>query len=93
MSITHESLRREVLSAGLRAERHLRQLRDPIVIPLVGNQEIIINGTIPLTEDAWAGFLAVLYAMKPGLVRAPEPEPVEAAAGDASEVEHAGDGS
>lgn len=34
----------------------------------VGAAPVIIEGRFPMTEDEWTQFLAVLTAMKPGLV-------------------------
>lgn len=39
-----------------------------IPVPVVGGAPIYIEGQFPVTEEAWAQFLAVLQAMKPGLV-------------------------
>jgi hypothetical protein len=41
-----------------------------IPIPLVGGQQIVIEGEFPITEAAWINFRAVLEAFKPGLVTA-----------------------
>lgn len=49
-------------AANSRTSRH--------AIPLVGGKQVILEGEFPLTEAAWAGFLAVLEAFKPGLVEA-----------------------
>jgi len=40
-----------------------------IPIPLVGGQQVFIEGDFPITEEAWANLLGVLEAFKPGLVR------------------------
>lgn len=39
-------------------------------IPLIGGKQILLEGDFPLSEEAWAGFLTVLDAFKPGLVEA-----------------------
>jgi len=38
-------------------------------IPLVGGATVVVQGEFPITEQDWLQFLAVLHAMKPGLVR------------------------
>ena len=43
-------------------------------IPLGGNEWVAIQISTPITEAAWAQMLAVLEAMKPGLI---EPANVE----------------
>jgi len=43
-------------------------------IPLIGGKAVRVQGDFPLSETAWAQLLAVLEAMKPGLVE-PQPEP------------------
>ncbi len=41
-----------------------------IPIPLVGGTEVVvIEGQFPLTEQAWAQFMAMITVMKPGLVK------------------------
>jgi hypothetical protein len=37
-------------------------------IPLIGGGTVIVEGKFPLSEQDWAQFMAVLAAMKPGLV-------------------------
>ena len=44
-----------------------------IPIPLGGGVHITVEGVWPVSEAQWAQFLVVLDAMKPGLVRDPEP--------------------
>jgi hypothetical protein len=39
-----------------------------IPVPVIGGSAITIAGAFPITEAAWSQFLAVLAAMKPGLV-------------------------
>lgn len=52
-----------------------------IPIPIMGGPPITVQGKFPVTGAAWAQFLAVLQAMKPGLVAAPtEPSPDSASA-------------
>jgi len=43
-----------------------------IPVPIVGGKSVTIEGEFPISEAAWAQFLAVLNAMKPGLVQDPE---------------------
>jgi len=43
-----------------------RVLRIPI--PLIGGSPVIVEGEFPISESAWVQLLAVLNAMKPGLV-------------------------
>lgn len=42
-------------------------------IPLIGGSSVAVEGPFPITEQDWAQFIAVLNAMKPGLVKN-EPE-------------------
>lgn len=42
-----------------------------IPIPVVGGRHITIQGIFPISEPAWANFMAVLAALKPGLVDLP----------------------
>lgn len=44
-----------------------------IPVPLQGTSPVVIEGEFPISEAAWQQLLAVLHAMKPGLVIAPEP--------------------
>lgn len=37
-------------------------------IPLMGGAAVVVEGEFPISEQEWAQFLAVLNAMKPGLV-------------------------
>jgi hypothetical protein len=53
-------------------------MRD-VPIPIQGQEWPVIRAAFPLTESAWTGMLAVLTAMKPGLV-VPDPKPAETAA-------------
>ena len=39
-----------------------------IPVPVIGGEPILIEGKFPVSEAAWSQFLAVLQAMKPGLV-------------------------
>jgi hypothetical protein len=42
----------------------------PVVIPLQGGgKQITVTGRWPVTQAQWAHFMAVLEAMKPGLVK------------------------
>jgi hypothetical protein len=43
-----------------------------IRVPVIGGSTIIVEGSFPVTEAAWNQFLAVLAAMKPGLVAEPD---------------------
>lgn len=45
-----------------------------IPVPVIGGEPILIEGRFPVSEAAWTQFLAVLQAMKPGLVAEPAPE-------------------
>jgi hypothetical protein len=40
-----------------------------IPLPLVGGQSVVIEAEFPISESAWDQLIAVLTAMKPGLVR------------------------
>jgi transposase-like protein len=42
-----------------------------IPVPIIGGEAVIVEGQFPITEAAWAQFMAVLNAMKPGLVQQP----------------------
>ncbi|HTW20332.1 MAG TPA: hypothetical protein VME70_08990 [Mycobacteriales bacterium] len=42
-----------------------------IPVPIVGGAPVIVEGQFPITEAAWDQFIAVLNAMKPGLVITP----------------------
>lgn len=48
-----------------------------LTIPLAGRGPVLVEGEFPITEQDWTQFMAVLNAMKPGLVREPEREPDE----------------
>lgn len=43
-----------------------------IPVPIIGGKPVTVEGEFPISEAAWAQFMAVLNAMKPGLVRDPE---------------------
>lgn len=43
-----------------------------IPVPIVGGRPVTVEGVFPITEAAWTQFIAVLNAMKPGLVAQPE---------------------
>jgi hypothetical protein len=43
-----------------------------IPVPVVGAAPIIVEGRFPVSEAAWNQFMAVLTAMKPGLVAEPD---------------------
>jgi hypothetical protein len=47
-----------------------------IPVPIVGGKSVTIEGEFPISEAAWSQFLAVLNAMKPGLVQAAGLEPL-----------------
>jgi hypothetical protein len=42
-----------------------------IPVPVIGGAPVLIEGEFPITEAAWNQFMAVLNAMKPGLVSQP----------------------
>lgn len=48
-----------------------------IPVPIVGGKPVTVEGEFPISEAAWEQFIAVLNAMKPGLVRDPEPDDPE----------------
>jgi hypothetical protein len=52
-----------------------------IPVPVVGGNPITVEGEFPVSEAAWEQFMAVLAAMKPGLV-AHEPQEHEEAPED-----------
>lgn len=37
-------------------------------VPIIGGESVILEGAFPISETAWSQFMAVLNAMKPGLV-------------------------
>lgn len=43
-----------------------------IPVPVIGGDPVVIAGTFPISEAAWTQFMAVLAAMKPGLVEVVE---------------------
>ena len=45
-----------------------------IPVPVIGGKPVTIEGQFPISEAAWDQFLAVLQAMKPGLVAGVEEE-------------------
>lgn len=45
-----------------------------IPVPIIGDKPVTVEGEFPISEAAWSQFIAVLNAMKPGLVRN-DPEP------------------
>jgi len=48
-----------------------------IPVPVIGGSPITVEGIFPVTEAAWEQFLAVLNAMKPGLVRSEDTDELE----------------
>lgn len=52
-----------------------------LTIPLLSGSSVVVEGEFPVTEQDWDQFMAVLGAMKPGLI-ADRPEGVDAGAGD-----------
>jgi hypothetical protein len=87
-----EQQTRQPTAASSPSDQHLRsqQMHAPlsqgtrIPIPLVGGQQIVIEGEFPITEAAWANFQAVLQAFKPGIV-VPNPVSVPPAPGPTPE--------
>lgn len=68
----------------LRQQDEPRQLRKGTTptsmsypIPLIGGGVVVVEGEFPITERDWNQFIAVLTAMKPGLVKA-EPATTDA---------------
>ena len=45
-----------------------------IPVPIIGGKPVTVEGEFPISEAAWTQFMAVLNAMKPGLVRDSEPD-------------------
>ncbi len=62
---------REVQRTGMRWERPVGANVLTIPVPVSGAAPIVIEGEFPVTEAAWDQFIAVLTAMKPGLVSEP----------------------
>lgn len=62
----------ERLSAGRRPQR--RETAKSYAIPLIDNGAVVVEGNFPITERDWNQFIAVLTAMKPGLVAEPPDE-------------------
>ncbi len=42
-----------------------------IAVPLLGSPPVIVEGKFPVSEAEWTYLMAVLSAMKPGLVLPP----------------------
>ena len=40
-----------------------------IPVPIIGGSPVMVEGEFPISEAAWSQFIAVLEAMKPGLVK------------------------
>jgi hypothetical protein len=57
-----------------RKRRQMNTDANVLTIPLVGRAPVIIEGEFPISERDWAQFMAVLNAMKPGLVGEAEAE-------------------
>lgn len=55
------------------------QVRE-VPIPIQGSAWPALKATFPMTEEAWTQMIAVLNAMKPGLVEAKPTEPEEPSA-------------
>ena len=45
-----------------------------IPVPVIGGSPVTVVGEFPITEAAWSQFMAVLAAMKPGLVASEPPD-------------------
>ena len=43
--------------------------RSTFLIPLPHERDVLVAGDFPLTDQEWDQFMAVLEAMKPGLVK------------------------
>lgn len=54
-----------------------------IPVPVIGGSPVTIEGEFPISEAAWAQFMAVLEAMKPGLVSTAQQNDDPDAANDA----------
>jgi len=50
------------------------------LVPITPSIHVTLEGPFPLTEDHWRQFMAVLNAMKPGMV-GQSPAPAQEAAG------------
>lgn len=63
---------------GRRSVQRVRRMSEPAgavyTIPLPGRAPVIVEGEFPVTEQQWAQFMAVLNAMKPGLVSEDQPD-------------------
>jgi len=68
--------REEPIGQGQRAElRHVSaDSRRVFPIPLIGGGTVVVEGEFPLSERDWTQFMAVLGAMKPGLVASDVPD-------------------
>lgn len=58
-----------------RQQRRKRVVSDDtltIPVPIIGGAAVIVEGQFPISEAAWSQFMAVLNAMKPGLVQQPD---------------------
>jgi hypothetical protein len=48
-----------------------------VVLPLAGTKWVTVHGSFPLSRSAWDQMLAMLEAMKPGLVESGDEENTE----------------
>lgn len=68
--------RQDHVQADNQQERGTKQQRRSVetdrsyAIPLIDSGEVVVQGHFPITERDWTHFIAVLTAMKPGLVAA-----------------------
>ncbi len=59
---------------GARRTRMSEADANVLTIPLVGGTAVMVEGAFPISETDWRQLMAVLDAMKPGLVRDPQTE-------------------
>ena len=60
----------ELVGRSPRQRRMTSEVARSFPIPLPGGATVVVEGEFPITEQDWALFMAVLNAMKPGLVAA-----------------------
>lgn len=72
-----------------RQEPREQQEQRIIQIPVGSNQWVALQLPVPMPERAWNQMVAVLTAMKPGLIERDQPRPVEHAPPHDGVAEHA----
>lgn len=60
---------------------------DALKIPLTGGEWAYLTAAFPISEQQWQRMLAVLEAMKPGLIEDDPPAPQESLEPDAGSID------